>query len=140
MSNDTRISQYRDAVENKRKELGKKPKLAYTTNALLDMGGARINLNTLASEEQCVDVVRQLLAVEHLTVQANAKLDTNVKANFGDYSTAQWIEDIKLRVQLLVWERNKKKLAAMDKQLEALMSDDAKTADAIASIAAQLED
>lgn len=140
MSNDARISQYREAVEQKRRELGEKPKLAYVTNALLDLDGARVNLNTLGSEEECVKVVRQLLLTEQLTERANEVLGTKVEPRFGEFTVAQWLEDIKLRVQLLSWERKKKKLTAMDAQLKSLMSDDAKTADAIASIAAQLED
>lgn len=140
MSNDARINQYRDAVDAKRQELGEKPKLAYVTNALLDLDGARINLNTLGSEEDCVKIVSQLLLTEQLTTRANELLGTKIDVKFGDYTIAQWIGDIKLRVDLLAWERKKKKLTAMDAQLKSLMSDDAKTADAIASIAAQLED
>lgn len=140
MSNDNKIQQFRSAVETKRAELGTKPKLAYVTNALLDVDGGRVNLNTLNSEEECVKIACTLLSAEHLTKQANKVLGTKVQAKFGDSAVSRWIADIKLRVSLLVWERKKKKLTAMDKQLQSLMSDDAKTADAIASIAAQLEE
>lgn len=139
MSNDARISQYRDAIDAKRKALGEKPRLAYTTNALLELDGTKINLNTLSSEEQCVGIVARLLALTHQTNSANELLGTSVVLKFGDFTTSQWVSDIKLRVDLLKYERQKKKLAQMDDQLKTLMSDDAKTADAIAGIAAQLE-
>ena len=140
MSNDARISQYRDTSELKRKELGEKPKLAYVTNALLDLDGTKVNLNTLSTDEECVLVVSKLLSVTDMADRANAVLGTKVMPKFGDFTAAQWIEDIKLRVRVISWEAKKKKLAAMDAQLKTLMSDDAKTANAIADIAAQLGD
>jgi hypothetical protein len=87
-----------------------------------------------------MEIVRYLLTAQHFTALANEILQTNIKPKFGDFTVEQWIEDIKQRVKLIVWERNKKKLVAMDKQLAALMSDDARTADAIANIGAQLEE
>ena len=140
MSNDARIREYRDAVEIKREKLGCKPTLGYVTNALLEINGDRVNLNTLYNETKCVELVGILLASDSFTKQANKALGTNIERKFGDYSVAQWIKDIKSRLKLLAWEQDKKKLNAMNKKLEALMSDDAKTADAIASIAAQLEE
>jgi hypothetical protein len=140
MSNDARINQYRSAIETKRKELGDKPKLAYTTNALLDLEGGKINLNTLNSEKDCVEVAKILISAVDLTERANKVLGTNVTPKFGDFTVDQWLADLQLRVKFLSWEERKKKLAAMDTQLKTLMSDDAKTADAIAAIAAQLGD
>lgn len=138
MSNDKSIKQYRDAVTAKRKALGDKPKLAYITNALLDLNGERVNLNTLTTEEKCVELVTILVARSSFMTEANELLGTNVNVSVGDYTIDQWIADIKLRVSLLAWERNKKKLTAMDKKLAGLRSEDAKTSDAIASIAAEL--
>lgn len=140
MSNDAEIKKYRQAVDVKRKELGIKPKLAYTTNALLDLDGERVNLNTLMNDEQCVFVTGKILGAVDIIKRANDTLGTDVTLRFGDFTAEQWIGDIKLRVQLLTWEAKKKKLTAMDKKLSLLMSDDAKTADAIADIAAALED
>jgi len=140
MSNDAQIKKFRKAVETKRAALGNKPKVAYTTNALLEINGDRVNLNTLSTEARCVEVARDLLMVESFTVEANEALDTNVSATIGGFTITQWVEDIKLRVRLIAWERDKKKLNAMDKQLQELMSEGARTADAIANIAAQLED
>jgi hypothetical protein len=140
MSNDSKIKEFRTKVEAKRAALGDKPRLAYVTNGQLDLNGNRINFNTVNTEEKCMEIVRYLLTAQHFTALANEILQTNIKPKFGDFTVEQWIEDIKQRVKLIVWERNKKKLVAMDKQLAALMSDDARTADAIANIGAQLEE
>lgn len=139
MSNDAQIKKFRKTVETKRAALGTKPKLGYATNASIMMDGSRINLNTL-DEDQCVDLVTRLLAQSHFNSEANKALGTNVKPRVGDFTVTEWIADIKLRVQLLAWESDKKKLNAMDAKLQELMSEGARTADAIADIAAQLED
>lgn len=139
MSNDAQIKQYREAIEAKRKSLGDKPKLAYSTNASLDLDGARINLNTLGSAAQCVEVVARLLTLNGSNAEANEILGTDVRLKFGGFTASEWISDIKLRLSLVTWEAGKKKLAAMDTRLRDLMSDDAQTADAIADIASQLD-
>lgn len=139
MSNDVKIKEFRVRVDAKRKALGEKPRLTYVTNALLDVDGTKVNLNTLTNEEQCVAVAGQILVASDIAARANEALDTNVTPKFGDFTADQWIADLKLRVSLIVWERQKKELAAMDNKLAALRSEDAKTSDAIADIAAQLE-
>jgi hypothetical protein len=140
MSNDAKINEFRQTIETKRDNLGKKPKAVFVTNALLDVDGQKINLNTLNSEEQCVYVAGQLLVVADTVTRANKALGTKVVPSCSDFTVDEWIKDIKLRVKILKWDADKKKLTAMDKTLAALMSDDAKTGAAIADIAAQLED
>lgn len=137
MSNDAQIKQLRATIDSKRGELGDKPKVAYTTNALLTIDGTKVNLNTL-SLDQCVDVASRLLAMTHFNDEANKRLGTDIKIKLGDFTVDQWISDLKLRVELLTWEDEKKKLATLDKQLASLLSEDARTADALADIAAQL--
>jgi len=139
MSNDAQIKKFRKTIETKRAALGTKPKLGYVTNASIVIDTVRINLNTL-NEDQCVDLVIRLLAQSDYNSKANELLGTNIKPKVGDFTTTEWIADIKLRVQLLSWESDKKKLTAMDAKLTDLMSEGARTADAIADIAAQLED
>ena len=138
MSNDAAIKKFRATVESKRTALGTKPKAAYTTNALLDTGDGKVNLNTLTTVDQCVAIVGTILTAVDLAKRANEVLGTDVQPKFGDFTADQWVGDVKLRVSIIQWEAEKKKLNAMDKKLEALRSEDAKTADAIEDIAAQL--
>lgn len=141
MSNDAKIQEYRSLVESKREQLGQKPKMAYITNALIPLNdNDRINLNTLSTEEACVDVTRSLLMRRSFDKLANRLLGTNVESKIGGFTVHEWIKDIKLRVQAILWEKKKKQLTAMDTKLKALMSDDAKTADAIKDIASLLGD
>ena len=139
MSNDAKIKEFRDAVDAKREKLGSKPKMAFATNASLELGGERINLNTLSNTGSCVSVVRSLLIAKKFTAEANKVLGTNEPTKFGDFTVDQWIADIKLRVKLLTWEEEKRSLAAMDKKLAALRSEDLRTSDALSDIADQLK-
>ena len=138
MSNDAQIKKFRVAVEAKRKALGTKPKTTYITNALLDLNGDKVNLNTLTTIDKCVELVTILVARQNFMTRANELLGTDVNPSVGDYTIDQWIADIKLRVSVLLWEAEKKSLTAMDKKLAALRSEDARTSDAIADIATQL--
>lgn len=138
MSNDAQIEAYRKKVEEKRNELGEQPKAHYQTNAVLTIQGTKHNFNLLRTTAACVDVAAQLAAYSNSYDQANKWLGTDVKLELGGYTLEQWIADLKLRTQILEWNVGKAKLDVMDQQLADLLSDDAKTAKAIANIAGEL--
>lgn len=137
-NNDQQIKQYREKVEAKRKELGEKPKIAYDTNGVLPLDGNKFNLNILRNLEACVDLASQLIARRDAQDTANEILGTDIQIKLGGFTIDQWLGDIKLRVQTMKWDVENKKLQAMDAKLAELLSDDAKTADAIADIAGEL--
>jgi len=141
MSNDKNIEKYCKSIETKRKQLGSRPKVNYATNALLtvDSTGEKINLNTLGTIEQCVATAGMILSAVDLAERANEALGTNVVPTFGDHTADEWISDIEQRVRLLEWCETDKQLARMEAKLKALKSEDAKTADAIADIAGELD-
>lgn len=139
MSNDQKIKDYRSKIEQKRQSLGERPKAHYETNGMFILpDNLKLNINVLSTVEACVDVVQQLLLKASTHKQANELLGTNVPCMFGVYTLEQCITDLKIRVSTIEWEAGKRKLDAMDKQLAELMSNDAKTADAIANIADEL--
>lgn len=137
-TNDKQIKEYRQKVEAKRAQLGEKPRLAYETNGMLPLDGNKYNLNTLRNIEGCVDLASQLISRRDAQDVANKHLGTDVQITFGGFTINQWLDDIKIRVNLMKWEVENKKLQAMDAKLAELLSDDAKTADAIAEIAGEL--
>lgn len=141
-ANDKQIEQYREAVENKREEMGAKPNPSWITNQLLQLDPhdtAKLNLNLLNDEAKCVDAVRLLMLQVQAHDAANEALSTNLKLMIGGYSSEDWITDIKSRLSIIQWNAEKVKLDKMDKKLQALLSEDAKTANAIADIASELD-
>ncbi len=141
-ANDKQIEQYRQAVESKREELGTEPRPAFITNQLLQLDPhdtAKLNLNLLNDEAKCVDAVRLLMLQVQAHDAANEALGTNLKLLIGGYSSDDWITDIKSRLTVIKWKAEKVKLDKMDKKLQALLSEDAKTKNAIADIVSELE-
>lgn len=138
MSNDKQIEDYRKKVEAKHKELGEKPNPRYITNQLLKLGDKAQNLNLLRSVKACVEVTRHLQVQVLAQDKANQLLGTDEKLELGGYSADDWVADLRARVDLLQWQEEKTKLDAMDKKLSNLLSEDAKTANAIADIANEL--
>lgn len=141
-ANDKQIEQYRQAVESKREELGTEPRPAFITNQLLQLDPhdtSKLNLNLLNDEAKCVDAVRLLMLQVQAHDAANEALGTNLKLLIGGYSSDDWIADIKSRLTVIKWKAEKVKLDKMDKKLQALLSEDAKTKNAIADIVNELE-
>jgi hypothetical protein len=48
------------------------------------------------------------------------------------------LHDVKLRVEIIKWDNEKKKLSAMEKQLKDLRSEDLKTEDALSALEKEL--
>lgn len=140
-SNDKQIEEYRVAVEKKRTELGEQPRPSYLTNQLLQLDpndNKKLNLNLVNNETHCVEVVRQITIQSMAHDKANELLGTSIPFVIGGYTVEQWVGDVKARLELINWKAEKVKLDAMDKKLAALLSDDAKTANAIADIVGEL--
>lgn len=137
-NNDAQIKELRTKIDAKRAELGEKPRLSYETNGVLPLDGNKFNLNTLRDLAACVDLASQLIVRKEAQDKANEVLGTNVQIDFGSYTIDQWLRDIKLRVSQMNWEHENKKLQAMDAKLADLLSEDAKTAEALSNIAGEL--
>ena len=140
-TNDKQIKQYRMAVDKKREEMGPEPRPSWITNQLLQLdphNQSKLNLNLLNDEAKCVDAVRLLMLQVQAHDAANEALGTNLKLVISGYSSDDWIADIKQRLEVIRWKDEKVKLGNMDKKLQALLSEDAKTANAISDIADEL--
>lgn len=140
MSNDEKINNFRKKVEEKKAQLGSRPNASYRTNLLLDIEGVKkLNLNTISTEEDCINIISQILTKSHGASLANTFLNTNIIFKIEGYPIDDWLHDLKIRYSIILWDTEKRKLTAMDNQLKELMSEGAKTAIAIDAIAKELE-
>lgn len=137
-TNDQVIEAYREKVEAKRAALGNRPSVQYTTNALFPMDGRKLNLNTVGSIDHCIEVARDIAMQTNAQKQANEWLGTDKVLEIGGYSVEDWISDLKARMAALEWAQGKKELDAADKKLAELLSNEAKTANAISDIVGNL--
>jgi hypothetical protein len=138
--NDTKVKQFREAVNAFREKIGKRPRISYTTNGILTLDGGKFNLNLLNSISACVDVTSQIISKNDTYVLACEVLGVPVKEAplYSGYTIDDWIGDIKQRVELIQWDIEKSKLDAMDKKLSKLMSEEARTANELDLIAKEL--
>jgi len=133
--NDDQISSLLKSVETKRAALGTKPRAAWKTNGLLKFeDGSHVNINTVNTIEKCVEAIAFLLKEQSFVKQASELLGVAYSnPTFDDY-----IADFKLRAQMIQWDGEKRKLEVLEGKLKDLRSEDAKTADALSSLAAEL--
>ena len=134
-SNDEKIKEYRKLIEQKKADMGTRPSANYQTNALLQLNGRAMNLNSLTAEEDCVSLAAEVLSAGMAYEKANELLGTSVKIKISGFEVDQWISDLKTVISRLRYNKNSAELKRMDDHLSKLMSDDAKTAEAISSIA-----
>lgn len=139
MSNDNKIVEYRKKVEAKRTSLGNKPKKVFKTNGVFKHTTFSENLNLLNTVEKCREFLAVVAILEVANQQVNKWLDREDVLKSGEYSLEDYVDDVKLMVSIAEWEEEKRKLADMDAQLKELMSNEGKTAEAIADIGAALE-
>ena len=134
--NDNQIKALLSKIEDKRKELGAKPRAVWETNGVI----SGKNINTLNSIDNCFELTIQLIAERNSITAAADFLDlpelglSSSKAKYINNA----LKDLKLRVQILKYDDEKKKLVAMEKKLKDLRSEDLKTADALSDIAGSL--
>ena len=138
MNNDKKIEEYRKKIEDKRSQLGKRPKVNLETNGLIKLPSTTININTLSTERACFDVATSLAQIQLGMNQANEWLDTSFDIMPQGESLSDYIKDIKQKIAIIRWDSEKRKLNEMDAQLEILLSNDAKVTNSINDIAKNL--
>lgn len=132
-NNDNKIKTLLQAIENKKKAMGTKPKATWETNGIIDGQ----NINTINSIDKCVILASAIISKKNALIEACNYL--NVEKDISSMIEAEnSLTDLKLRVEIIKWDLEKKKLQIMEKKLKDLRSEDAKTEDALSDISADL--
>lgn len=136
-TNDTKIRSLLTAIETKRNALGAKPRTVLLSNGILKdiPGHTTVNLNTLNDMDKVVSVTAEVLRRKSARNQAEEFLGVE-QSSTSDLDN--YLTDLKMRASIIQWQAEDKKLKAMESQLKDLRSEDAKTEDALADIAALL--
>ena len=130
--NDERIMQLKKQIEIKREELANQTgRFTPVTNCLLFMDKVTYNLHVESSELLLIKVNMMAMSAKDLGLDIS-------KVIISGYSLADWIDDIKNYLKVQKYKEEKKKLEKLEKQLDALLSDDKRTELEIDSIAALL--
>ena len=133
-NNDALIEDLRTKIEKRYKELGTKPTKSLITNAIIELEGnpKPININTLTLTK-AKKLLRELLLIEFSNELLKKKTGYDLNEGIKDYIT-----DLTTIINKLSWQEEKQKLTAMDKQLEDLLSQKAKTQNTINQITKEL--
>ena len=128
--NDERIMQLKQQIEVKRKELANQTgRFTPITNCLLVIDKVTYNLHVESSELLLLKVNMMAMSAKDLGLDIS-------KVIISGYSLADWLDDIKNYMKVQSYKDEKRKLERLEKQLDALLSDDKRTELEIDSIAA----
>jgi len=130
--NDAKIKALLQTIETKKGQMGTKPRAVWRTNGVIE----EKNINTISSIDVCVALAAKLLLMKDSIAKACEFLGVPVKDSGTETEDA--LSDLKLRVEMLQWDMEKKKLTALERQLKDLRSEDLKTEDALDSIVKDL--
>ncbi len=139
--NDERIKELIKITEAKKAALGTKPKAAWKTNGIFKvaMVEKHLNLNTVNNVETLVDALAALLIYRTSIQEAEKILGLQLSERQHDgYPLSDWVADFKLRISMIKYDEEKKKIEALETQLKSLISEDCKTEMALDEITKSL--
>lgn len=131
--NDDKILELKKRIEKKKEDLGATQRFAPVTSCSLELDGVRYNLHA-ASREQLILLACKLQAL-YMAADEIGYADECVISGFH---VREWGSDIKARLAILDRKKTESDLAAMEAQLDKLLSVDKKTELELAAIEALL--
>ncbi|ATF13519.1 hypothetical protein A616_16505 [Brevibacillus brevis X23] len=120
-NNDHKILELKKQIEDKKKKLTKSQKFTPVTNCSIELDGVRFNINVL-QKEQLINLLVKLkanaIAAEELELLNDYKI--------SGYGVADWIDDLKAKLDNLSRKEEEQKLKAMEAKLDQLLSNEKK--------------
>jgi len=129
MTNDDKIMLLKSQIADKKKGLKGKKKFSPLTNCNIELDGTRYNIH-----------VSQKELLTHLLVKLNSYLLSAVDLGLDEeyvisgYVIDRWITDIKLKLEILKYEEEDRKLKMLENNLHVLLSSERQVSLAIAEI------
>lgn len=129
--NDERVLQLKEIIDKKKLELKGVKKFTPLTNCVLDLKEQKYNLNVLQFNDL------QLLLVRLNMYLMSAK-DLGISLEISGYNIAEWITDIKCKIEIFEYKKKETELKALEMKLDKMLSDEKKTELELDEIAALL--
>lgn len=130
--NDERVLQLKKVIEDKKAELKSVKRFTPLTNCVLDLEGQKYNLNVLQLNEL------QLLLIKLNMYLISAK-DLGINLEVSGYNIAEWITDIKSKIEIFEYKKKESELKALETKLDKMLSAEKKTELELDEIAALLK-
>ncbi len=130
--NDDRIMQLKKQISVKREELAKRTsRFVPITNCLLVLDKITYNLHVESSEMLLIKLNMISMSAKDLEIDADNLM-------ISGYSLNDWIADVKSNLEVQKYKKEKNDLNALEKKLDALLSEDKQTELKIDELAALL--
>ncbi|MBD8836252.1 hypothetical protein IFU39_00265 [Paenibacillus sp. CFBP 13594] len=119
--NDSKILELKKQIEEKKKSVSKSKKFTPVTNCSIELDGVRINIQTLTKEQLISLLVK-------LNSYAASAIDLGLLEQYSisGYNIADWIGDLKSKLEFISSKDEEQKLKIMEAKLDKLLSDDKK--------------
>lgn len=125
MNNDSKIMKLTALVAEKKEALGVSPRFTPKTTCMLKTDlTLNTNINTFTS---VADANNALFILGLYQIAAERVGMTESEVIINGFSLTDWISDVKSKKSLLEHKAKEKELADIQKQLDAMLSDDKKT-------------
>ncbi|PYE51464.1 hypothetical protein HUB98_05595 [Paenibacillus barcinonensis] len=119
--NDSKILELKKQIEEKKKSVSKSKKFTPVTNCSIELDGVRINIQTL-TKEQLISLLVKLNSYAASAIELEL-LDQYI---ISGYNIADWIGDLKSKLDFINSKDEEQKLKLMESKLDKLLSDDKK--------------
>lgn len=129
--NDERVLQLKEIIDKKKLELKGVKKFTPLTNCVLDLEGQKYNLNVLQLNDLHILLVR-------LNMYLMSAKDLGINLEISGYNIAEWITDIKCKIEIFEYKQKEADLKALEAKLDKMLSDEKKTELELDEIAALL--
>lgn len=123
--NDDRILTLKKEISNRREELkNKNTRFTPVTNCILTLHDKTYNINTLTKDElMCLSMSLRLM----IRSADDLFYDLTLCPILNGYTIPEWFEDVKSKIKYIEYQETKKRLDALEKELNALLSNDKQT-------------
>ena len=128
-TNDEKIMLLKSQIAEKKKGLKGKKKFSPLTNCSIELDGTRYNLHVSQKE-----LLTNLLIKLNMYRLSVVDLDLEDEYIISGYNVNEWITDVKLKLEILKYEEEDRKLKRLELQLENLLSNEKKVSLAIDEI------
>lgn len=118
--NDERVLQLKKIIDEKKLELKSAKRFVPLTNCVLNLEGLSYNLNVLQ-----LDDLKLLLVKLNMYLMSGNDLDIGV--NISGYSVAEWMSDVKYKIEILEHKKKESELKVLEAKLDKMLSDEKKT-------------
>jgi len=121
MTNDDKIMLLKSQIIDKKKNLKGKKKFSPLTNCSIELDGIRYNLHVSQKE-----LLTNLLVKLNMYRLSAVDLEFEDEYIMSGYSVDEWIKDIRLKLEILKYEEEDRKLKVLESKLHNLLSLDKK--------------